>query len=356
MYNPLPWSMIRLCFSGVVAIAAAIFLGGCNDSEVAAKFRALDSQRIMLNLGRSRDASNEEPLRALEPSFVRDDGALVALGRQLFHDVRLSGDRTLSCASCHLIRSGGDDSRPTSLGINGSMGPINAPTVLNAALNFRQFWDGRALNLTEQAKAPVVNPIEMGAQWPDVLSILAADSIYPQLFERAFEDKLIDEQRVVAAIASFEETLLTPSPFDRYLLGDTAAISDRAQRGYELFKSHGCSACHQGINIGGNLYQKFGALQAVAEIETKVDRGLENVTSDAEDRGVFKVPSLRNIALTAPYFHNGWAADLPSAVRTMGVAQLGRTLPEDDIDFIVEFLHSLTGSLPNVPLSEVGIL
>lgn len=336
----------------IASVFAVMLMGGCSDHDVAAEFRTLKSRPVMLNLARSRDASSDQPLRALEPSLVDGNDAMVSLGRQLFHDVRLSGDRTLSCASCHAIPSGGDDGRRTSLGINGSVGPINAPTVLNAALNFRQFWDGRAPDLTEQAKGPVANPIEMGAQWPGVVATLAADSKYPELFERAFGDDQIDEQRVADAIARFEQTLLTPSPFDRYLLGDTGAISVRAQRGYELFKGHGCSACHQGINVGGNLYQKFGALQMVAEIENNVDRGRENVTGNETDLGVFKVPSLRNIALTAPYFHNGMAPDLPTAVRIMGAAQLGRVLPEDDISHIVEFLQSLTGSLPRVTLRE----
>jgi cytochrome c peroxidase len=165
-----------------------------------------------------------------------------------------------------VIAEGGDDGARTSTGIDGAQGPINAPTVLNAVYNFRQFWDGRAADLAEQAQGPVVNPTEMGATWPEVIDKLQRDPSYPPQFAGAFGDRTITTERIARAIARFEETLVTPAPFDRYLLGDASAIDDDARRGYQLFKSYGCVACHQGINVGGNLYQKFGALQSASDI------------------------------------------------------------------------------------------
>lgn len=342
---------------GSVAVLAtgllASLLTGCQTSDNEAAFRAAAARPVMLNLHRARDEVSAEPLRALTPSEPTAD-PVAALGQRLYHDVQLSGDDTVSCASCHDIAKGGDDGLKTSTGIKGSVGPINAPTVLNSAFNFRQFWDGRAATLAEQAKGPVTNPLEMGAAWPAVIAKLAADDSYTAAFTAAFGDGAIDEDRIATAIARFEETLITPAPFDRYLLGDQSAISAEAKRGYELFKSHGCVACHQGVNVGGNLYQKFGALQSAFEIATDADKGRHNVTRDSGDVGVFKVPSLRNVALTAPYFHLGTVTELKEAVRIMGSSQLGRSLPDDEIALIVAFLNSLTGEVPQLAANETS--
>lgn len=331
-----------------LAIAAlCVGLAGCEGSGHEAAFRAAAARPVPLNQDRERDAVSHEPLRALTPVAPELTAAPMArLGRRLYHDVRLSGDDTVSCASCHDLAKGGDDGLKSSIGIKGSVGPINAPTVLNASYNFRQFWDGRAADLVEQAQGPVTNPLEMGAAWPAVIAKLGADATYREAFRRAFGDEAVTQARIATAIARFEETLVTPAPFDRFLLGDAAAIDEDAKRGYELFKNYGCVACHQGVNVGGNLYQKFGALQAAFEIATEADRGRQNVTQHAADAGVFKVPSLRNVALTAPYFHLGTVTRLEEAIGIMGSSQLGRTLSDEEIALIAAFLHSLTGATP----------
>ncbi|MEM9058532.1 MAG: cytochrome c peroxidase [Pseudomonadota bacterium] len=281
------------------------------------------------------------------------DPARVALGARLFHDPRLSVDNSLACAGCHDIAAGGDDGLQFSKGIDGKQGNINAPTVLNAALGFRQFWNGRSRTLEEQAAGPVENPIEMGADWSVVTAKLADEGDYDDEFRRVFGDDAITRGRITGAIADFERSLLTPAPFDRYLAGDANAISADAAAGYARFKALGCSACHQGMAIGGNLFQKFGALSVYYEPASVADEGRHSVTSDAIDLAVFKVPSLRNVARTAPYFHNGMAPDLPTAIRVMGASQLGRDLGDDDVRLIEAFLHSLSGdvSLPSLQAS-----
>lgn len=273
------------------------------------------------------------------------DPEKVALGRQLFHDPRLSADLSLSCASCHDLQQGGDDGRPVSLGVGNALGDINAPSVLTAALNFRQFWDGRAASLEEQAGGPVVNPKEMAAAWPQVIARLQADDGLRERFGRLYPDGLSIDN-IKSAIADFERSLPRPSRFDRWLRGDTRAISADEESGYLLFVKHGCIGCHQGSNVGGNLYQRFG-IMAPYFIEKagsrNADLGRYNVTGRDEDRHVFKVPSLRNVALTAPYFHDGSAATLEEAVAVMGRYQLGLELPTRDVALIAAFLAALSG-------------
>jgi cytochrome c peroxidase len=269
---------------------------------------------------------------------------VVELGRRLFHDKRLSVDNSLSCASCHPLDRGGVDGLPRSVGVGGVEGGINAPSVLTAALNFRQFWDGRAGTLEEQAGGPVLNPIEMAANWPLVLGKLRADAEIKRLFEQLYPSGLTPEN-IRSAIADFERSLPKPSRFDRWLKGDDSAISATELAGYRLFKRHGCSACHQGVNVGGNLYQRFGIMEdyfASKATITEADLGRYNVTRNDEDRHLFKVPSLRNVALTAPYFHDASTPSLEQAVAIMGRYQLGVALPQTDVALIVAFLNSLT--------------
>ena len=338
----------------LAATALCAGLAGCGrPDDNATAFRDAATRPVALNQHRERDAVSPEPVRALTPvSAEAAAEPMVDLGRRLYHDVRLSGDDSVSCASCHDIAKGGDDGLKTSTGIKGSTGPINAPTVLNSVFNFRQFWDGRAVDLKEQAQGPVTNPLEMGATWPDVIAKLSADETYVEAFARAFGDQAVTQDRIATAIARFEETLVTPAPFDRFLLGDASAIGEDAKRGYALFKDYGCIACHQGVNVGGNLYQKFGALQSAFEIATEADKGRQNVTKNEADVGVFKVPSLRNVELTAPYFHLGTVTRLEDAVRIMGSSQLGRTIPDDEIALIVAFLRSLTGDVPHIAAAD----
>jgi cytochrome c peroxidase len=279
----------------------------------------------------------------------RLDAKVVALGEKLFHDKRLSVDGTIACASCHIIAEGGDDNLPRSRGVSGREGGVNAPTVLNAALNFVLFWDGRAPTLEDQAGGPLVNEKEMATTWAHVLSLLGADPQYLALFKQAFPDG-VTEKNVRTSIATFERTLLTPGArFDRWLEGDKAALSEEEVAGYALFKSVGCIACHQGQNVGGNMFQKFGVLGDYFKERgniTRDDYGRFNVTGLESDRFVFRVPSLRNVELTAPYFHDGSAATLEQAVRTMARYQLGRPLEDADVGRLVAFLKTLTAPVP----------
>lgn len=285
-----------------------------------------------------------EPIQAL-PQRVDLDARKVSLGRTLFHDKRLSKDNSISCASCHDLAKGGVDGRQFALGINGQVGPINTPTVLNSGFNFRQFWNGRAATLEEQAAGPIHNPGEMGSNWQEVLGKLGQDAKLVELFKGVYRDGL-QPRNIQDSIATFERSLVTPSRFDRYLRGETNAITEDEKRGYQLFKNYGCVACHQGVNVGGNMYQTFGVLGSYFKDRgniTEADLGRYSVTKNELDRHVFKVPSLRNVALTAPYFHDGSAPTLEAAVEIMFRYQLGRPAPAADKASIISFLKSLTG-------------
>lgn len=283
-----------------------------------------------------------------QSSELAIDAGRARLGERLFFDTRLSGDGTVSCASCHDLAHGGADGRATARGIGGQVGPINTPSVLNAAFNFAFFWDGRAATLEEQARGPVENPKEMGARWSDVVARLAADNDVAAAFAAEFKDG-VTADNVVACLAEFERTLITPdSPFDRFLRGEAPLAKD-AEQGFALFQSLGCVACHQGKNIGGNMYQVFGVMGDYFKDRgniTAADAGRFNVTGDEHDRGLFKVPSLRNVAETAPYFHDGTAVTLDDAVRKMGRYQLGRTLDDASVAHLTAFLRSLSAPLP----------
>ncbi|HZX32475.1 MAG TPA: cytochrome-c peroxidase [Rhodocyclaceae bacterium] len=285
-----------------------------------------------------------EPILPLPEAPALNAGK-VALGRQLFHDPRLSADGTIACASCHDVERGGADGRRVSIGVGGAEGDINAPSVLTAAYNFRQFWDGRAGTLEEQAGGPIVNPKEMAAKWPEVIERLEADPAIRKAFMTLYRDG-VTPANVTAAIAEFERSLPRPSRFDRWLRGERSALTPNELLGYQLFKKHGCVGCHQGVNVGGNLYQRFGIMSRYFDTKehvTRADQGRYNVTGKEEDLHLFKVPSLRNVALTAPYFHDASAPTLEDAVATMGRYQLGVNLPRQDIDLIVAFLKSLNG-------------
>jgi len=270
----------------------------------------------------------------------------VLLGEVLFFDVRLSGDNSISCASCHDINAGGADGLKRAIGINGIEGPINTPTVFNSVFNISQFWNGRAATLEEQAAGPVHNPSEMGSNWLDVVTKLSQDRDLKVQFQEIYDDG-ITGKNIVNALAMFERTLVTyNAPFDKYLRGDKNAISDVAKRGYELFEAYGCISCHQGANIGGNMYQTMGIMDDYFKErgnENAADQGRYDVTGHERDRHVFKVPSLRMVAHTAPYFHDGSAKTLKEAVNIMARFQLGQDLPEQDLIPIIAFLESLAG-------------
>jgi len=286
-----------------------------------------------------------EPVQPL-PQSVALDPAKVALGDKLYHDVRLSADDTLSCASCHGLDKGGTDQAQFSTGIDGQVGDINSPTTFNAGFHFAQFWDGRAATLEDQADGPVNNPIEMGSNWPQVVGKLQQDEALMAEFLAVYPEGPSKES-VTDAIGAFERSLVTPdSAFDKYLMGDETALTDNQQRGYALFKDYHCATCHVGMAMGGQSYEYMGLVAdyfAARGNVQKADFGRFNVTENEADRHKFKVPSLRNIALTYPYFHDGSTSDLKEAVRTMATYNVGVTLPEADVAAIVAFLESLTG-------------
>ncbi len=293
-------------------------------------------------------APTAEPLVAIAlPTNLNAEK--VALGRRLFHDSALSGDGTVSCATCHSLDMGGAEHRRVSIGIAEHNGPINSPTVLNSSLNFVQFWDGRARTLEEQAAGPIANPLEMGGSLEAAVTSLKSKPEYVRLFSAAYSEGLTPDT-LVHAIAEYERSLITPAPFDAFLGGNQTAISAQAKRGYETFKSVGCTTCHTGQNVGGSMYQKMGLVRNYFELRgtplTEADHGRFNVTHAAGDRHMFKVPTLRNIALTAPYFHDGSQETLVAAVKLMGQVQLGRELTDAQIADIIAFLVTLTGEIP----------
>ena len=272
--------------------------------------------------------------------------ARVALGRRLFHDPAISRDRTVSCASCHQIDQGGDDGRRVSVGVAGRSGEINAPTVVNAGLLFKQFWDGRAETLEDQIDGPIQNVIEMDMLWPEVIARLYEKQGYVGAFEDAFGAPVITRANTKAAIADFVRSLVsTGGPFDRWLQGDDGALTSEELEGYRWFKHYGCTSCHHGRAVGGNMFQRFGVVNDYFEQRplTRADLGRFNVTRNPLDRHAFKVPSLRMVEHTAPYLHDGSAATLRDAVDAMFRFQLGRTAPDVHKERIVAFLRTLDG-------------
>ncbi|WP_413508279.1 cytochrome-c peroxidase [Serratia proteamaculans] len=296
-------------------------------------------------------ASNEaakqhrnEPIQPI-PRALPVNAQKVALGFRLYHDPRLSGDNTLSCAHCHSLNTGGVDGRKTSIGVDGAVGPINAPTVFNSVFNSEQFWDGRAPTLQVQAGGPPLNPIEMASKsWGEIINKLDKDPVLSRDFVAVYPQGFSGEN-ITDAIAEFEKTLITPNaPFDNWLRGDENAMTMQQKRGYQLFKDNKCATCHGGTILGGQSFEPLGLKHDFnfGEI-TAADIGRMNVTGETRDRLRQKVPGLRNVALTAPYFHRGDVATLDQAVKLMLRYQVGTELPQQDVDDIVAFLKSLTG-------------
>lgn len=287
------------------------------------------------------------------PDNPATPGKLI-LGRMLYFDPRLSASHAISCNSCHMIGMGGVDLQQTSIGHRWQHGNRNAPTVYNAVFDVAQFWDGRAKDLEQQAGGPLVNPVEMDTTEAHVVEQLKAIPGYAKLFADAWPGvgATITFANVRKSIAIFEATLITPNaPFDRYLGGDDHALGANEHAGLALFINKGCAACHGGINIGGGMYAPFGVVERPgAEILPLGDKGRFNVTKTVSDEYVFRVPSLRNVALTAPYFHSGNVWDLRQAVAIMGNSQLGQQLTDDEVGKITAFLESLSGDQPQVTL------
>lgn len=309
----------------------------------------------------ARDLFKVIPLNAPKIDGVASTPELVELGKTLFFDPRLSATHSISCASCHNPGLAGADNSPFSAGFHGARGGRNSPTVLNAVFNFTQFWDGRAKDLIEQAGGPLVNPVEMASPKAHVTEQLLALPGYTTLFAAAFpgQNEPVTLQNAQIAIAAFEATLTTPNaPFDKYLRGEATALDGSQKAGLSLFIDKGCAACHGGTNLGGTMYQKFGVTGDPGPIYRPAnDKGRGGVTGNAAEDYFFKVPTLRNIALTAPYFHTGSEPDLKKTIDVMAKVQMGQTLSATEIDQIAAFLGSLTGdqpkvTVPNLPASD----
>jgi len=293
-------------------------------------------------------AADKEPIQPLEP--VKEINlALAELGKKLYFDPRLSKSGFISCNSCHNLSMGGTDNLPTSIGDKWQRGPINAPTVLNSSLNVAQFWDGRAADLKEQAGGPIANPMEMAFSHTLAVGVIESIPQYVIEFKQVFGKEKITIDEVTAAIAEFEKTLVTPnSRFDQWLLGNKNALTAEELAGYKLFKESGCVACHYGPAVGGTSFQKMGIVEPYKAKSPA--EGRSAVTGKDADRFKFKVPTLRNVELTYPYFHDGAANTLAEAVDIMGRLQLGRRFTEKENAQIVAFLKTLTGEQPRITL------
>jgi cytochrome c peroxidase len=275
------------------------------------------------------------------PLKVDYDKQKAKLGRMLFSDARLSSDDTISCESCHSLYNYGVDSLSVSFGVDDRKGIRNSPSVYNSRFNFVQFWDGKVNTLKEQAIMPMLNSFEMNADLKETIKKLKDDLHYVKYFKEIYNDDIKIEY-ITDALSEFEKSLITPnSKFDKYLRGDKNALNENEKEGYKLFKSYGCISCHNGINIGGNLFQKLGYFADFHD--PKRDMGLYHVTNNEKDKDFFKVPSLRNVEMTAPYFHNGNTKTLKEAVQKMTVFQLGRIINDNETEKIVDFLKTLTG-------------
>ncbi len=341
----------------LLALAAGVLIG-CEAGERAggegAEAGAVGAESAATEAGSVQYASlfgtvpDEPP--ALEDNPLTPEK--IELGRMLFFEPRLSASWLISCNTCHNVGLGGVDLLETSVGHGWQRGPRNAPTVLNAVFNVAQFWDGRAEDLEEQAKGPVQAGVEMNNAPDRVVATLTSIPEYVERFGAAFpgEADPVTFDNMARAIEAFEATLITPhSRFDRFLEGEAEALADLERQGVELFVATGCASCHRGVNLGGQSYHPFGVVQRPgAEILPPGDRGRFEVTRTAADEYVFRAPALRNVELTAPYFHSGKVWGLEEAVEVMSTAQLGTELEPPEVDAITAFLRTLTGRQPEV--------
>ena len=318
-----------------VALLSIVFAAGCGKQTTASQ--TVDAERLTMF----------KPLPEALP--VKAGGAeeqRVQLGRMLYYDARLSKSQTISCNNCHKLDAYGVDNEPTSEGYNKQRGDRNSPTVYNAAAHFVQFWDGRAADVEAQAKGPVLNPVEMAmASDKQVVAVLKSMPEYVGAFKQAFPDEKnpVTFDNAANAIGTFERKLLTPARWDRFLKGDAAALTPDEKAGFNVFYETGCETCHAGALVGGNLYQKLGNVKPYPDT---TDTGRFKVTKEDGDRMIFKVPSLRNVEKTGPYFHNGKLAKLEDAVSQMADYQLGKKLNPEEVAAITTYLHSLTGVIP----------
>ncbi len=346
---------IKLLATVCAICIAGLFLFSCSgdqgaktssSTELSAEDQALLTQAkdVMATI----PATIENPDNPLNPEKIK-------LGKMLYYDTRLSRSNTISCNSCHNLATYGVDNNQTAMGHGWTRGPRNSPTVLNAAGQIAQFWDGRAANVEEQAQGPIMNPIEMGGvdKSDHEIAVQRISDIpeYREQFMKAFPEGQTDVtlKNIADAIAAFERTLMTPAAFDKYLNGDAQALTVAEKKGLKTFMANGCTSCHTGSHIGGAMMQKFGLVKGPYWEFTgdkKIDEGKAAVTKNDADKYVFKVPTLRNIVHTYPYFHDGSVWDLHQAVKIMGEAQLGKSMTDDQVEEIVVFLNALTGVVP----------
>lgn len=352
----------------ILAISAAAAAVGCGSKRRAAPASTVPT-RLPVAAKEPPPAADEiDPkiLKRFLPIGVAEtpaapDSAKVALGRMLFHETRLSRNGQIACSSCHMLTRFGIDGQVTSQGVNGKRGARNAPSVFNAATHLAQFWDGRASNVEAQAKGPIMNPSEMAM--PNeraVINVLRGIPGYVQMFAKAFpgDNRPVSLKNVGDAIGAFERGLVTKSRWDRYIHGDPGALTAPEKHGLKVFLDAGCMACHTGPQVGGTMFQKVGA---VIPWPNQTDKGRAAVTKSPSDAMVFKVPSLKNISQTAPYFHDGASTNLHDAIRLMGYHQLGIKLTDDDINAIAIWMRSMTGEIdpayiavPTLPPSGKG--
>lgn len=354
---------------GGIALAALLALAACGDKDKAAETGAASAPAgSPSEVVQAADNSNASPedkelLKQAQTLFqpLPDDAemqkaqpftqAQVKLGQQLWYEPRLSKGNTVSCNSCHNLATAGVDNLPTSPGHKGSFGARNSPTALNAALLGSQFWDGRAATVEEQAGGPLLNPVEMAnTDQASVEKKIAAIPEYQALFKEAFPENggAVSFGNITHAIAAFERTLLTPTKWDDYLKGNINALNETERQGVRSFINNGCIACHKGVVLGGDTFQKFGLVKSPYWQFTgskNQDEGRFEVTKAESDKFVFRVPGLRNVARTYPYFHDGSVWELGKAVSIMGEAQLGKQLPKEEVEKIVAFLNTLSGSV-----------
>lgn len=332
------------------AISVALFLNSCSSQPEQKQEVSTENEEAKIDAEIKPRLSAFAALTAVaeNPDNPITD-AKVKLGHALYFDTRLSKEGKISCNSCHNLETFGVDNLPTSPGDAGKNGDRNSPTVLNAALHTTQFWDSRAKDVEEQAGMPILNPVEM--EIPDeafLVKRLSTVPEYKQLFNEAFPGKGITYENMRKAIAAFERKLITPSRFDKYLAGDNTALTLDEKKGLNNFIKIGCTTCHNGVTLGGSMMQKFGVHREYWTLteSKKIDEGRAAVTKQEGDKYMFKVPSLRNIEKTHPYFHDGSVVDLKKAIQIMAVAQLAYRMSPEEINSVEAFLKSLTGDVP----------
>lgn len=327
-----------------------IVLAACGDKDDA-KLQVEKDQKDEL-LERAQGLFAVLPAKAENPENPLTEEK-IALGKKLYYDTALSKDGNNSCNSCHNLSTYGVDNLKTSPGDKGEFGNRNSPTVLNAAFHTTQFWDGRAKDVEEQATGPIVNPVEMAIPSPEfIVNKLNKNDEYVELFAKVFPEDKITFENIGKAIAAFERTLITPSDFDEYLAGEVTALTEKEKEGLKTFMDAGCITCHNGAQLGGNMFQKFGVHKPYWEATGSevVDEGKFEVTSNESDKYFFKVPGLRNIEKTWPYFHDGSVESLEEAVAIMADVQLNKQLTDEEIENITAFLKTLTGEVPEEAL------